>query len=237
MKEELLPKHVAIILDGNGRWAKKRGLPRKMGHKRGSENLKDLSLGIFNLGIPYLSVFIFSTENFKRDQEEVDYLMNLFVDKFKTEFELYKRENIKVVFSGRRENLRNDVLEAMDKITEETKNNTKGVMNFCLNYGGQYEMIDAVKKIIEDGIDVTTLTPDLFMKYCYQDLPPIDLMIRTSGECRISNFMLYQMAYAELYFTDTYFPDFDIEAFKVALSNYQGRNRRFGGLKNEDKNS
>ena len=163
--------------------------------------------------------------------------MNLFVNKFKTEFELYKRENIKVVFSGRRENLRNDVLEAMDKITEETKNNTKGVMNFCLNYGGQYEMIDAVKKIIEDGIDVTTLTPDLFMKYCYQDLPPIDLMIRTSGECRISNFMLYQMAYAELYFTDTYFPDFDIEAFKVALSNYQGRNRRFGGLKNEDKNS
>lgn len=226
----LIPNHVAIIMDGNGRWAKKRNLPRKLGHKAGSENLKKLSFHIFDKGVQVLSIFCFSTENFKRPQEEVDYLMNLFVEKFHKEFEEYKKKNIKVVFSGRRNGLREDVLASMDEITEETKNNTKGIFNLCLNYGGQYEVIDAMKKIIKENKNIDDLEPIDFMHYFYQDLPPIDYLIRTSGEYRLSNFMLYQASYAEFYFTDTYFPDFNESEFDKSLEEYQNRDRRFGGL-------
>lgn len=225
------PKHIAIIMDGNGRWAKKRMMPRTFGHKQGSENLRKLSFYIFDQGIQVLSVFCFSTENFKRPQEEVDFLMNLFVDKFQKEFEEYKKKNIKVVFSGRRENLRKDVLNAMDKITEETKNNTRAILNLCLNYGGQYEVIDAIKKVQEAEIDITHLTPEEFMHYFYQDLPPIDFLIRTSGENRLSNFMLYQASYAEIYFPEVYFPDFDEKEFDKALEVYHKRDRRYGNIK------
>ena len=235
MKKEL-PTHVAIILDGNGRWAKKRNLPRSMGHKYGSENLRELSLAIFHYGIPILSVFIFSTENFKRDQAEVDYLMNLFVEKFHKEFQIYLKENIKVVFSGRKENLRCDVLEAMNEIEEKTKNNTKGILNFCLNYGGMQEIVDAAKKMVSSNLQPEKITEQTFYHYLYQDLPPVDFLIRTSGEYRISNFMIYQSAYAEYYFTDTLFPDFKFEDFKKALESYQHRNRRFGGNHNEEEN-
>lgn len=229
MKEN--PKHVAIIMDGNGRWAKKRMLPRNYGHKQGSENLRKLSFYIFDQGIEVLSVFCFSTENFSRPSDEVNYLMNLFVEKFHSEFEEYKKKNIKVVFSGRRENLRPDVLEAMDKITEETKNNTRAILNLCLNYGGQYELIDAMKKIIKEKKEIDSLTPEELMHYFYQDLPPIDFLIRTSGEYRLSNFMLYQSSYAELYFPETYFPDFDEREFDKALDIYHHRDRRFGSIK------
>jgi len=227
------PNHVAIIMDGNGRWAKKRGMPRNYGHKKGSENLRKLSFYIFDQGIKILSIFCFSTENFNRPTEEVDYLMNLFVEKFQKEIEEYKRRNIKVVFSGRRNNLRNDVLGAMDKITEETKNNTKGILNLCLNYGGQYEIIDAVQKLDKENFDFSVLTPEILMQHFYQNLPPIDLLIRTSGEKRISNFMLYQASYAEFYFPETYFPDFNEKEFDKALEIYQKRDRRFGNIKEE----
>ncbi len=237
LEKEKMPKHVAIIMDGNGRWAKKRGLPRSLGHKHGSENLKTLSLDIFHAGIEVLSVFVFSTENFKRDQDEVDYLMNLFVEKFHTEFEIYLKENIKVVFSGRRENLRQDVLEAMDEITEKTKNNTKGILNFCLNYGGMQEIVDATKKIVQDGLKVEEITEEVFRHYLYQELPPVDLLIRTSGEYRISNFMLYESAYSEYYFTDTYFPDFKMKDFEKALDAFGKRNRRFGGNHRDNENN
>lgn len=235
MKKEL-PTHVAIILDGNGRWAKKRNLPRSMGHKYGSENLRKLSLEIFDFGIPVLSVFIFSTENFKRDQAEVDYLMNLFVEKFHKEFQVYLKENIKVVFSGRKEHLRNDVLEAMKEIEEKTKHNTKGILNFCLNYGGMQEIVDATKKIVSLNLPLEEINEQTFSHYLYQDLPPVDLLIRTSGEYRISNFLIYQSAYAEYYFTDTLFPDFKLEDFKKAIDAYQHRNRRFGGNHSENEN-
>lgn len=226
-------KHVAIIMDGNGRWAKKRGMPRSLGHKAGSENLRRLSFYIFDQGIEVLSVFCFSTENFKRSKEEVDYLMNLFIDKFQKEFEEYKKKNIKVIFSGRREGLRQDVLEAMDAISEGTKENTGGIFNLCLNYGGQYEVIDAMKKVVKSKVDLTDFTPEEFLHYFYQDLPPIDFMIRTSGEKRLSNFMLYQASYAEFYFPDTYFPDFDSKEFDKALDVYYERDRRFGGIKEQ----
>ena len=177
-----IPTHVGIIVDGNGRWAKERGLSRSEGHKAGAENLEKLSRYIINKGVKVVSLYVFSTENFKRSKEEVDYLMNLFVNKFKKDAKRYNKENIKVVFSGTKENLREDVIDSINEITEMTKNNTKGTINFCLNYGGHLEIIDAVKKIVNEGVDVNTLTEENFSKYLYNDLPNIDLLIRTSGE-------------------------------------------------------
>lgn len=231
MDREIIPNHVAIIMDGNGRWAKKRNLPRSLGHKAGSENLKKLGLHIFKRGVRVLSVYAFSTENFKRSPEEIDYLMNLFVKNFKKEIKVFAENNIRVVFSGRKEPLRSDVLEAMDEVVEATKENTGGIFNICLNYGSQYEIVDAVKRIVSEKKDVSELTPKEFEKYLYQELPPVDFLIRTSGEYRLSNFMMYQLAYAEFYFTDCLFPDFDDKKFDEALQDFQNRDRRFGGVK------
>ncbi len=228
-----IPHHVGIILDGNGRWAKKRGLKRSMGHKAGFENLKSLSDYIFSKGIKILSVFAFSTENFKRDKEEVDYLMNLLVNNFKKL--ISKKYNVKVVFSGRSNNLSNEVLNAIKEIEEKTKDNTDYIFNICFNYGGRADIIDATKKIVEDvqnGIfDINDLDENKYINYLYNGIPDIDLLIRTSGEVRISNFMLYQSAYAEMYFPETLFPDFNKEEFEKALDVYNKRDRRFGGIK------
>lgn len=233
--EKYYPEHVAIILDGNRRWAKRQGLPQLKGHQRGFENIRDLAPYIIDKGVKYLSVFAFSTENFKRTEEEVKYLMDLFVNWFNKESEKMHNENIKIVFSGRKDNLRPDVLEAMEYITEKTKDNTKGVFNICLNYGGQQEIADGAKRIAQDVLDgklsVDEIDEKLMYKYMYQELPPIDLMIRTSGEERISNFMIYELSYAELYFTEKCFPEFDQEEFEAAIDSYNQRERRFGGNK------
>lgn len=233
--EKYYPEHVAIILDGNRRWAKRQGLPQLKGHQRGFENIRDLAPYIIDKGVKYLSVFAFSTENFKRAEEEVKYLMDLFVNWFNKESEKMHNENIKIVFSGRKDNLRPDVLEAMEYITEKTKDNTKGVFNICLNYGGQQEIADGAKRIAQDVLDgklsVDEIDEKLMYKYMYQELPPIDLMIRTSGEERISNFMIYELSYAELYFTEKCFPEFDQEEFEAAIDSYNQRERRFGGNK------
>lgn len=225
-----IPNHVAIILDGNGRWAKEKGKKRTEGHKEGYKNLKSISRYILNNGTKVLSVFAFSTENFKRPKEEVDFLMDLFVDGFNKDAGYFKKENIKVVFSGKKDNLRKDVLDAMEKITETTKDNTLGTLNICLNYGGRAEIVDAVNKVVSVG---KTITEETFSKYLYNDLPDIDLMIRTSGEIRISNFMLWQLSYAELYFPNCYFPDFNEQEYDKAILEYTKRDRRFGSLNNE----
>lgn len=227
-----VPNHVAIIMDGNGRWATKRGLKRSEGHKEGSKALEKIAIYAINSGVKYLSVYAFSTDNFKRTQDEVDYLMELFILMFKTKFNRLNKENIKVIFSGRKSPLRKDVLEAMNNITEKTKNNTKGILNICLNYGGQEEIVDACKKLIEEAknekINIEDINKELLYKYMYQDLPPIDLLIRTSGEYRVSNYMLYQMSYSEFYFTNVLFPDFDEEEFDKAINSFNYRDRRFG---------
>ncbi len=228
------PNHVAIIMDGNGRWAQKRGLKRTKGHQKGAEALKKISEYVYDKNIKVLSVFAFSTENWKRDKEEIDYLMNLFLKAFKENFEVVKKKGVKVIFSGVKDKLSNKVIAAMEKMTEETKDNEKGIFNICLNYGGQDEIINATKKIsldIKEGnINIKDITPSLFNKYLFNDLPPIDLLIRTSGECRISNFMLWQMAYAEFYFTDVLWPDFDEKEMDKAIESYIKRDRRFGGV-------
>lgn len=234
-----IPNHVAIILDGNGRWAKKRGLKRSLGHKAGYENLKSLSDYIFKKGVKILSVFAFSTENFKRSKEEVDYLMNLFTKNFKNL--ISKKLKVKIVFSGRKDNLSQEVLKAIEEVEEATKNNTDYLFNICFNFGGRADIIDASKKIAEDyknnKLKLEDLNEETFIKYLYNGIPDIDLLIRTSGEIRVSNFMLYQSAYAEMYFPNDYFPDFKEKQFDLALLEYTKRDRKFGGIKDDSKNN
>ena len=232
MEKLKIPYHVGIILDGNGRWATERGLKRSEGHKAGFETLKILSKHVFTRGVKVLSVFAFSTENFNRTKDEVDYLMNLFLKGFKSSIKEFNKNNIKVVFSGRKELLSDKVYKSMKSLEKETLNNTGGVLNICLNYGGQSEIVDTTKKLINDVLDgklkTEDITPEIFMKNLYNDLPPIDFLIRTSGEIRVSNFMLFSLAYAEMYFPLTYFPDFKEEEFDKALEEYTKRDRRFG---------
>ena len=230
MENIKVPNHVAIIMDGNRRWAKEKGKSPSMGHLEGSKTLEKTGMYIFSTGVKYLSVFAFSTENFKRGEEEVTYLMDLIIKGFKSTCSKFVKHGIRVVISGRKDNLRKDVLDTISEIEEQTKNGTVGTFNICFNYGGQAEIEDACKKIAidyKDGkVDLANLD---FNSYLYQDLPPIDLMIRTSGEVRISNFMLYQLAYSELYFTDVYFPDFNEKEYDLAIDEYNKRKRRFGG--------
>lgn len=227
-----IPNHVAIILDGNGRWAKEKGLTRSQGHEAGFENLKSLAEYVFSKGVKVLSVYAFSTENFKRSKFEVDFLMNIFQSKFKEYADDLQEKNIKVVFSGKRAApLPEGVIKTINEVEELTKNNSGGIFNICVNYGGRAEIVDAVNKIIEAG--ETEVTEDIFGAYLYNDLPEVDLMIRTSGEVRISNFLLWQISYAELYFPKCYFPDFNAEQFDLALLEYTKRDRRFGGITNE----
>lgn len=229
-----IPNHLAIIVDGNGRWAKERGKVRSLGHKAGFERLETIVKYAQKKGINFLSLYVFSTENFKRSKEEVDYLMNLFTNNFKKMVKKFNKENIKVVFSGRKEPLKDEVYKAMQEMTTMTSNNSGMLVNFCLNYGGHAEIIDATKKIaidIKDGnIKLDDINDELFNKYLYHDLPPVDFLIRTSGEVRVSNFLLWQIAYAEMYFPKVYFPDFDEKCFDEAILEYNKRDRRFGSI-------
>lgn len=227
-----IPKHVAIIVDGNGRWAKERGLSRLKGHDAGFDNLCRLVPYIMSRGVEVLSLYVFSTENFKRAENEVGHLMDLFVLMYKKELKSFMKNNIRVVFSGRDEPLPKKVIKARNDLVEATKDNTGGIVNFCMNYGGRAEIMDAVKRIAKSGIDVEKLSDEDFRSYLYQDLPDIDLMIRTSGEERLSNFLLWQNSYAEFYFPKTKFPDFHEDDFDKAIIEYTSRDRRFGGIKN-----
>lgn len=233
MKENMDPKHVAIIMDGNRRWAKERGKEASSGHQAGAKNLEDLCLHILGQDIKTLSIFAFSTENFKREASEIKYIMDLVLRFLKKNIKTIQKHNIKILISGRKDGLRGDVLKAISKAEEDTFSNTGGVLNICLNYGAQQELLDATKKLAQlykaGEIDLESIDEEEFYKYLYQDLEPVDFLIRTSGELRLSNFLLYQIAYSELYFTDKYFPDFNAEEFDKALDEYHRRKRRFGG--------
>lgn len=234
MNDLNLPVHVGIIMDGNGRWAKKRGLARSLGHSAGAKNLKKLLRHIYKRGIKYVSVYAFSTENFKRSKEEVNYLMKLFIKMFKTNSKEFIKDKIKVVFSGSRNNLSEELNNAMDDLEEETKDFENGIFNVCLNYGGRSEIIDATKKIaklVKDGkLAIEDIDEEVLDNNMYNRLPDLDFVIRTSGEMRTSNFMPWQSTYAEYYFPDTLFPDFDEKQFDIAIEEFQKRSRRFGGV-------
>ncbi len=231
--DKIMPRHVGMILDGNRRWAKEKGLPSLKGHQKGFETIRDLVPYVIDQGVEVLSVYAFSEQNFNRSEEEVNYLMDIFVNMFKKECNKIHEENIKIVFSGRRNRLRKDVVAAMEEITEKTKNNTRGIFNVCLGYSGQQEVADTVKKFCEmyknGEVELDDITPELVQENLYQDLPPVDFMIRTSGEFRLSNFMMYQCSYAEFYFPNIYFPDFNKDEFDKAIEVFNNRNRRFGG--------
>lgn len=234
MKDDLIiPNHVGIIMDGNGRWAQKRGLARSLGHKAGADNLLSLCKHISKVGVKYLSLYAFSTENFKREVGEVNYLMNLFIELFNSKLKELSDNNVKVIFSGRREPLPEKVLKAMDEVVTYSENNTGLILNICINYGGRAEIVDMTKKLCElykdNKITLEDIDYDLVNKNLYHELPDVDLVIRTSGELRISNFMLYQSSYAEYYFPETLFPDFNEKEFDKAILEFNKRNRRFGG--------
>ena len=228
--------HIGIIVDGNGRWAKEKGKSRSEGHKAGAETLEKIILYISKENIAnYLSLYVFSTENFSRSPEEVNYLMELFMKWFKKCKEKYKDANIKVLFSSQKEFLKPEIVKAIDELEEATKDNTGLVVNFCLSYGGRQEIVDATKKIatavLENKLNINDLNEELFKKYLYNDLPDVDFLIRTSGENRVSNFMLWQISYAEMYFPKVYFPDFTPKCLEEAIEEYEKRDRRFGNVK------
>ncbi len=230
-----LPEHIAIIMDGNGRWAKKRHLPRIMGHQKGAKVVHKIVKLSSDMGIKVLTLYVFSTENWKRPVFEVKFLMGLLGRYIRKEIAELQRYNIKIMIIGRLNELADPIQNILKKAVEETKNNQGLILNLAINYGGRQEIIDAVGKIVADlengSFKIKDLSEKKFSRYLYtQNLPDPDLIIRTAGEKRLSNFLLWQSSYAELYVTDTLWPDFDRKELLLALEDYRQRKRRFGGL-------
>lgn len=221
-----IPAHVGLILDGNRRWAKERGVPTLEGHRQGAEVFKEVALGAFDRGIRYLSAFVFSTENWSRTEEEVGYLMKLVVKATESYLNDFHKAGIRIVTLGRRDGLTDSVLESIERTEQKTANNTRGTLALCFNYGGQEELVDAVNTLKDSTEPVTAETIQAALYH--PEVPAVDLLIRTSGEQRTSGFMLYRAAYAELYFTDKYWPDFTLGNLDDALETYKKRSRRFG---------
>ena len=231
-KFKKLPKHIGFIVDGNGRWAKKRGLARSVGHRVGLSTLKKAVLNSFDLGIKIVSIFGFSTENWNRPQEELDCLFQLFEEFIEKDNFDYNGKGIRFNVMGDHTKFPKSLVEKIDKLLEETKNNDNFVLNLGINYGGKDEIVMAVNKLISNGKKEIT-KEDIDNSLYTAGLSNPDLVVRTSGEIRISNFMLWQMAYSELYFTKTLWPDFNEKCLIKALKNYEKRNRRFGAIKEE----
>lgn len=234
MEEQLLPKHIGIIMDGNGRWAKQRGLPRKAGHKAGADTFKRIAQSCKKLGIPYLTVYAFSTENWKRPKDEVDAIIEL-LRQFLKEAENNRKENVRTRFIGDLTPFDADLRRRMAECEEESRACTGLRLNIAVNYGGRDEIKNAVRAITRE-VQAGTLLPDEITEQTIsdrlytKDQPDVDLIIRPSGEQRISNFLLWQSAYAEYVFMDVLWPDFNEECLKQAINEYTSRNRRFGGI-------
>ncbi len=222
-----VPRHIAIIMDGNGRWAKNRNKPRVFGHKAGAATLRKTLEYCRKIGVQYLTVYAFSTENWKRSKEEVDALMFLFKTYINSEREELIKNKIRFMVSGREDGVSPELLKAIRDLEEATSKDYEVTLNIAFNYGGRAEITDAVNKILKDG--KTHITEEDFSKYLYNDIPDPDFLIRTSGEFRLSNFLLWQIAYTEIYVTEKYWPDFDEEEMDKAIESYSKRERRFGG--------
>lgn len=223
----VLPKHIGIIMDGNGRWAKKRALPRSAGHKAGANVFRTISKECEHLGIEYVTFYAFSTENWKRPKEEVDALMSLFKDYLlEAKSDMTKAGNSKIKFIGEREGISQELLDLMDEAEEETAPHTGTTVYLAVNYGGRQEIVSAVNRLIKEG--KTTITEQDISDNIYT-VPDCDLIIRPSGEERLSNFLLWQAAYSEFWYSDVLWPDFKPEDLHSALREFEKRNRRFGG--------
>ncbi len=229
-----IPKHVAIIMDGNGRWAQKKGLPRRKGHKEGVSTLKKIAKAAGKMGINYLTVYAFSTENWKRPDKEVNFLLNLFENTIKNELDALKENDVHINIIGRKNSLPSNIVNQIEYLENKTANENDLILNIAFNYGGRAEIVDTAKKIIKNKVNVEDLDEKKFSSYLYLDsIPDVELLIRTGGEKRLSNFLLWESAYAELYFTDVYWPDFSKDNLQEAINEFHQRNRRFGSL-NED---
>lgn len=226
---QALPKHVGFILDGNRRWAEHNKKSSYEGHKAGHKALKRVVEGAFKRGIEFVSVYVFSTENWSRSTEEVTYIMDLALQVFKKDINKLHQQGIRVRWLGTSDRLSDKHKSAIKKAIDLTKNNTKGTLCFCFNYGGTQEIVDGVKKFIKSGDKIEDLTPETFRSFLYEpEVPDVDIVVRTSGEKRISNFMLWRIAYAELMFMKKHWPDFDADDVDLIISEYKKRQRRFG---------
>ena len=227
-KSEALPRHIAIVMDGNGRWASKRFLPRIAGHKLGVEALKRVVRACAERGIGVLTVFAFSSENWKRPAEEVSGLMDILVTALAKEIGQLRADGVRLQFIGSRSDLSQRVRDGLEKAEQSTAHNKRLTLNVCFNYGGQWDIVNAVNRLLEAGVAVTQESLDAALTAPFLMEP--DLIIRTGGEMRLSNFLLWQAAYSELYFTDVLWPDFDNQALEAALSAFAARDRRFGAV-------
>lgn len=226
-----MPLHVAIIMDGNGRWAISRGLPRLAGHRAGTENLRRIIRASVEFGVKYLTIYAFSTENWGRPPEEVQGLMRILEDVIDKELKELHEEGVQLRHIGRLERLAPTLQEKVLDAIEVTKDNSRLVLNIAFNYGGRDEIVHAIQQMIEDGVSANEVTDELVSRYLYTaGVPDPDLIIRTSGELRVSNFLIWQAAYSEWYITPTYWPDFDKEEYYHALEAFAQRDRRYGGV-------
>lgn len=224
-----MPQHIAIVMDGNGRWAKKRFLPRVAGHVKGVEAIRRTIEGCIVRRIPYLTVFAFSSENWKRPSEEVSFLMNLFLSSLEKETDKLHANDIRLKVVGDLSRFDMTLRKAIADAEEKTSKNTKLTLTVCANYGGRWDIVQAARQLCEDGVDKNELTEERLSSYlALSYAPDPDLFIRTGGETRISNFLLWQMAYSELYFTETFWPDFNDAELEKAIASFQSRERRFG---------
>jgi len=231
MPAERLPRHVAIIMDGNGRWAISRGLPRLAGHKAGTENLRRVIRASVEFGIKYLTIYAFSTENWGRPPEEVEGLMHILEDVIDRELHELHKEGVQLRHIGRLERLSPGLQEKVLAAVELTKDNERLVLSVAFNYGGRDEIVQAIQRMMKDGVRPEQVTDELVSQYLYTvGVPDPDLIIRTSGELRVSNFLIWQGAYAELYSTPAYWPDFDKQEYRRALNTFAHRERRYGGV-------
>jgi len=228
---ERVPYHVGIIMDGNGRWARQRGLPRMAGHRAGTENIRRVLTACVEFGVKVLTIYAFSTENWKRPEDEVKGLMGIFARVIDRELAELHRQGVQLRHVGRLEGISEELKARVQKAIELTRHNDRIILNVAFNYGGRAEIVDAVRRIIQDGVPAGQVTEELVGRYLYTtDCPDPDLIIRTSGEFRTSNFLLWQAAYAEYYVTPTFWPDFDQDELYQALAAYARRERRYGDV-------
>lgn len=239
MKAEKIPEHVAIIMDGNGRWARQRNMPRSYGHLQGIKRVDEIVAFARETGIKYLTLFVFSAENWDRPKKEIQMLMDALVKNLEKKTLELDKAGIRFQILGREKGVPQALLKSLQNAQEKTRHNTAMTLNLAFNYGSRQEIVDAVKKISDDVVKGRLASSDVDEKVVSgalytKDMPDPDLLIRTSGELRISNFLLWQLSYSELYFTPKYWPDFNKKEFKKAIVNYQKRERRYGKVKSED---